>query len=124
MPPINVSVPKPLTGNLFISQIVTQSAQAATSLTRCWRSSVLDDPTLAHGGVIPSPKLWSPKTPDLYNVHAEVWADGVAKDLVNEHTGFRSYELTSNDFILNGVSTRLRGVSKHQETEWDTTEHD
>jgi beta-galactosidase len=77
--------------------------------------------SVVQSGVVLNPRLWSPQSRALYNVHAEAWTDGVAKDLVNEHTGFRSYQLTTSDFVLNGLSTRLRGVSKHQETEYRAT---
>jgi beta-galactosidase len=40
---------------------------------------------------------------------------------VTEHIGFRTYKLSTTDFTLNGVSTRLRGVCKHQETEYHAT---
>jgi beta-galactosidase len=54
-------------------------------------------------------------------VHVEVWADGYARDLVTESTGFRSIAVTSNAFLLNGIFTTLRGVSKHQETEYSAS---
>ena len=69
-------------------------------------------------GRITNPRLWSPLDPYLYSVHANVAVDGVVTDSVDEHTGFRYYQLTSNDFTLNGSSLKLRGVSKHQETEY------
>jgi beta-galactosidase/beta-glucuronidase len=40
---------------------------------------------------------------------------------VDEHTGFRYYQLTADDFMLNGSSFKLRGVSKHQETEYSAS---
>jgi beta-galactosidase len=73
---------------------------------------------VTQSGTLNNPKLWSRSAPYLYNVHANVWIDGAIKDSVNERTGFRYYRLTSSDFTLNGVSTRLRGVGKHQETEY------
>ena len=73
---------------------------------------------VTQSGTVGNPELWSRNNPYLYNVHAEVWVDGAVRDAVHEQTGFRYYQLTSSDFTLNGVSTRLRGVSKHQETEY------
>lgn len=73
---------------------------------------------VTQNGTVSNPRLWSPSSPYLYNVHAEVWVDGAIKDSVNERTGFRYYQLTSSDFTLNGASMRLRGVGKHQETEY------
>ena len=72
-------------------------------------------------GTIPAPRLWGPTDPYLYNVHANVWVDGFIADSVNERIGFRSYQLTADDFIFNGASMKLRGVSKHQETETRAT---
>ena len=74
--------------------------------------------TVTQNGTVSSPQLWSKSNPYLYNVHAEVWVDGAVRDAAHEQTGFRYYRLTSSDFTLNGVSARLRGVSKHQETEY------
>jgi beta-galactosidase len=50
-------------------------------------------------------------------VHASVESDGSVSDEIDEYTGLRSYNLTADDFVLNGASRRLRGASKMQETE-------
>ena len=42
-------------------------------------------------------------------------------DSVADKIGFRYYQLTTSDFKLNGVSDKLRGISKHQETEYNAT---
>jgi beta-galactosidase len=68
-------------------------------------------------GMVTSPHLWKPADPYLYSFVATVTVDGMVTDAVGEHIGFRSYQLTATDFMLNGVSTRLRGMAKHQETE-------
>jgi beta-galactosidase len=72
-------------------------------------------------GTVTSPKLWAPGSPNLYSVVATVTVDGTITDAVGEHIGFRSYSVSPSDFTLNGVSTRLRGMSKHQETEYHAT---
>jgi beta-galactosidase len=69
-------------------------------------------------GLIAKPRLWDRADPYLYTVRCTVRRNGRVTDSVVEHTGFRSYRLTETDFVLNGVSTRLRGVAKHQETEY------
>src|SRR5205807_1333097 len=69
-------------------------------------------------GIVSAPHLWSPSDPYLYDFVVTVSVDGVVTDTVTEHVGFRSYQLTTTDFTLNGVSTRLRGLAKHQETEY------
>ena len=82
---------------------VTVKAGATTSTT--------------HTGTVQQPTRWAPGNPYLYDVQVTVSVGGVLVDSVAEHIGFRSYQLTATDFTLNGVSTRLRGVCKHQETE-------
>jgi beta-galactosidase len=72
-------------------------------------------------GMVTSPHLWRPGDPYLYSFVASVTVDGKLTDAVGEHIGFRSYQLTTTDFTLNGVSTRLRGMAKHQETEHHAT---
>jgi parallel beta-helix repeat protein len=72
-------------------------------------------------GLVANPRLWSPSDPYLYNVHTNVSVDGAITDTVDEHTGFRYYQLTADDFMLNGSSFKLRGVSKHQETEYSAS---
>jgi len=76
---------------------------------------------VVQSGSISTPQLWSKSNPYLYKVNAETWVDGVATDWIQEHTGFRYYQLSSTDFTLNGVSSRLRGIAKHQETEYAAT---
>ncbi len=77
--------------------------------------------TVAQSGLVANPRLWSPSDPYLYNVHTTVSVDGAITDTVDEQTGFRYYQLTVSDFTLNGSSFKLRGVSKHQETEYRAT---
>lgn len=74
--------------------------------------------SVTNAGAVSDPQRWSRNNPYLYNVHTEVVVNGVVKDAVHERIGFRHYLLTKSDFTLNGVSERLRGVSKHQETEY------
>jgi len=72
-------------------------------------------------GTVNNPHLWSNTNPYLYTVNAETWVSGVAYDWVQERTGFRFYTLTSSNFTLNGTQTLLRGIAKHQETEYSAT---
>lgn len=63
------------------------------------------------------PHLWSPADPYLYTVATTTSISGTVTDTVTERTGFRFFQMTPSGFFLNGVSTPLRGVAKHQETE-------
>ena len=66
---------------------------------------------------IPRPHLWSTTDPYLYHVVTTTAVDKAVTDTVTERTGLRYFEMTPAGFFLNGISTPLRGVAKHQETE-------
>jgi beta-galactosidase len=68
-------------------------------------------------GRIASPRLWSPRTPYLYRLHAELWDGARLVDALTERTGFRDFRMRDGAFVLNGEPILLRGVGKHQETE-------
>ena len=55
---------------------------------------------------VPSPRLWSPDSPDLYPLVIET-ASG---DSVSSYTAFRSIERRGAEILLNGTSIRLSGV--------------
>jgi len=66
---------------------------------------------------ISHPHLWSITDPYLYQVVTTTAVDKSVTDTVTERTGLRFFQMTPGGFFLNGVSTPLRGVAKHQETE-------
>ena len=64
---------------------------------------------------IKTPQLWSPKTPNLYNLITRVYE---GKTLVDEETtriGIREFKWVNNQLFINGEQTFLRGVNRHQE---------
>lgn len=75
---------------------------------------------------IDSPKLWSPETPNLYDLAVTV-KKGTFRDTVHQKIGFKKAEFRENGFYLNGVKRVLKGVNYHQEDEahgWALTEED
>ncbi len=61
------------------------------------------------------PRLWSPKTPNLYNLVTRVYE---GESLVDEQTtriGIREFKWVDNQLLINGEKTFLRGVNRHQE---------
>lgn len=63
-----------------------------------------------------NPKIWSPETPNLYEVRASVLVDGAEVDYLVETTGFRTIELKSDTgFWLNGENLKLKGFCNHQD---------
>lgn len=73
--------------------------------------------TVIRQTALPLPHLWSPEGPYLYTVTTTTSVGGAVTDTITERTGLRFFLMTANGFFLNGVSTPLRGVAKHQETE-------
>ena len=65
---------------------------------------------------VPDAKLWSPKAPYLYKVKAMLVRRNEVYDELSVESGVRSFSCDPNKgFILNGVETPLRGVSRHQD---------
>ncbi len=73
--------------------------------------------TVSRQALVARPHLWGPADPYLYTVTTTTSVCGTVTDTVTERTGFRFFQITPAAFLLNGVSTPLRGVAKHQETE-------
>ncbi len=60
--------------------------------------------------------LWSPASPSLYTVKAQLVRRNEVYDELSVRTGARSFSCDPDrGFILNGVPTPLRGVSRHQD---------
>ena len=64
-----------------------------------------DSPRIA----IPNPMLWSPNSPYLYKLRAELIADGVIVDSVIERFGMREIAVKGKQIMLNGKPIFLRG---------------
>ena len=69
-------------------------------------------------GRIDRPRLWGPSHPHLYTVATELRTGGLVTDALEVRTGFRDFRLEGGRFLLNGAPIALRGVGKHQETEY------
>ena len=70
----------------------------------------------AIGLFVPEARLWSPEEPYLYTVTATLQRRNEAVDEVRVRAGVRSFACDpKRGFILNGVETPLRGVSRHQD---------
>ena len=61
---------------------------------------------------VTAPSLWSPLTPNLYQLKASLQARG-GKDEWGCRTGFRSLRTRGRDFLLNGERLVLAGVCRH-----------
>lgn len=65
---------------------------------------------------VPDAKLWEIDSPYLYTVTATLQRRNEAYDEISAKAGVRSFSCDpGKGFILNGVETPLRGVSRHQD---------
>jgi beta-galactosidase len=65
---------------------------------------------------IHQPALWTPEQPNLYQARIELYRDGKILDCTTTTFGIRSMEFSARDgFILNGMSTLLRGGCVHHD---------
>lgn len=69
---------------------------------------------------ITSPQLWTPESPNLYNVVFTLNQNGKAVHSVKQRFGFRTVELRVHDGIyVNNVKIKFKGVNRH--SFWPTT---
>lgn len=72
--------------------------------------------TIAQVIKIALPQLWSPDTPVLYTVKSSVKCDDQTNDETTTSFGIRTAVFDPDrGFLLNGVSTKLRGVCLHHD---------
>ncbi len=62
------------------------------------------------------PRLWSPDSPELYNLQLEVRQDNRPVDVYDTCFGIRTLRFDSqNGFFLNGQSLNFKGVNEHHD---------
>ena len=59
-------------------------------------------------------KLWSPISPNLYNMQIKLLKNGEIKDDFAQMIGFREIKCDRHRFLLNGEPIFLRGVCRHE----------
>ena len=70
-----------------------------------------------HSIPVASPRLWSPDSPHLYRLKAELVQNGETLDSQETFFGIRSIAFSvEQGFLLNGVPTKLRGGCIHSES--------
>ncbi|WP_198160573.1 MULTISPECIES: glycoside hydrolase family 2 protein [Pseudoalteromonas] len=63
-----------------------------------------------------SPKLWSPKNPNLYNLTVSLSSGGKELQKVEQVVGYRWFEMRANKgFFVNGEKMLIRGTHRHEE---------
>ncbi|MFD0829737.1 beta-galactosidase subunit alpha [Neobacillus sp. M.A.Huq-85] len=62
---------------------------------------------------ISSPLKWSAEQPNLYHLYMTVLEEGRVIEVIHQSVGFRSIVLAGNQFLVNGVAIKLKGVNRH-----------
>ncbi|MCL7937276.1 MAG: glycoside hydrolase family 2 protein [marine benthic group bacterium] len=65
--------------------------------------------------VVYEPKLWSPRSPHLHTLNAELIEGGSVVDQESTRIGIRRLDLSPDGFRINGEGLFLRGTNRHQE---------
>ena len=73
------------------------------------------DVNVVQGIDVKTPRLWSPRTPDLYVLRTEIVASGELVDAEETRIGVRRIAITPDGFVINGEKMFLRGCNEHQE---------
>lgn len=68
---------------------------------------------------IANPKLWSPQTPNLYDVSFTVRVDDKKVAGYSLHSGIRSIKVSQGRLFLNGAPLNVRGVGLHEDSKAD-----
>lgn len=65
---------------------------------------------------IKNPVLWSPESPNIYNLKTTLLVGDKELDQVSDHFGLRWYRFDGEEgFFLNGEYLKLHGVNRHQD---------
>ncbi len=64
---------------------------------------------------IPDVHLWSPETPDLYQLTVQLMNNDKIIDSYSLKTGVRTVGVTENEILLNGKPVFLKGFGKHED---------
>jgi len=66
--------------------------------------------------IVPNPRLWSDRTPELYQLRSTLTLDGVALDETVKTFGIRKLQYDPDrGLLVNGQPTKLKGVCLHQD---------
>lgn len=78
--------------------------------------SLRDKKILNYQTIVEDPALWSPESPELYDIKTVLMMNGQEMDCYFTRTGFRTLELSvEKGLLINGKKTMIKGVCCHQD---------
>jgi len=94
----------------FNSKLVAEVAEASLSL------QANNDHQYSQTLNIENAHLWSPNSPNLYQLSTEIYLGDELVEQKNTRIGIRKFEFNAkHELLINGEKTFLRGVNRHQE---------
>lgn len=99
----------------LVSKIVNNNGEILDTLSSVLTMNPLPELEIIQHGNVQNPLLWSPETPNLYNVLTEVIDNGIVVDTYKTTFGIRTVEVRKDGFYLNGRHYPIKGTSNHQD---------
>jgi beta-galactosidase len=105
--------------NITLShQIYNDKNELIKSLTKDFMLHNNETITISLNSDIENPNLWSPETPNLYQVISTLKVDGKEVASIANPLGFKWFSFSAeNGFSLNGAKYILKGTNRHQDME-------
>ncbi|MGN0242546.1 MAG: NPCBM/NEW2 domain-containing protein [Lachnospiraceae bacterium] len=103
---------------VYVTQEVMDAEDTVVATFRSAKETVQAQETsslIAQSDMISNVKLWSMDDPNLYHVVTKVYSNDVLVDTYDTQFGFRSVQVTTDGFFLNGKRVILDGVNVHQD---------
>lgn len=99
-----------------VTKIINAQGEQVANQTSTRTFSAHTEQQITHDLTVSNPKLWSPETPNLYQIKTQIV---VADKVVSSHSqtlGFRNLEFNpEKGFFLNGKHTLIKGVNLHHD---------
>jgi beta-galactosidase len=99
----------------LVSKIVDKKGNVLDTKTTSQLIGSMDQVEIDQLGSITKPMLWSPETPNLYQVFTEVSENGKIIDTYITTFGVRTIEINKNGVFLNGKLYPVQGTCNHQD---------
>lgn len=97
----------------IVTEIMSPDGQAVVADTS---SYVGHGQTFTQNFIVDNPRLWSPKSPELYSAVTKIVKDGKEVDSYTTRFGIREIEyVPEKGFFLNGKPTKFRGICNHHD---------
>ncbi|MFI3248594.1 MAG: glycoside hydrolase family 2 TIM barrel-domain containing protein [Rikenellaceae bacterium] len=101
---------------ITIEQVVTYQGAEVTSTTSTKSVKAGERLSIEDKLTVPSPKLWSMESPNIYELQTTLLQDGAVIAQSAENFGIKTMSFDpERGFILNGKSEKIKGVNLHHD---------